>query len=192
MKRLTSEMVVEQEKNLLERLRQPAHREQAFGELVRLHQKSLYYHIRRIVISHDDADDVLQNTFLKAWRNLHNFRADSAIKTWLYRIATNESLTFINRRKKMEQREVKDVENDLRHSLENGPYISGDEIQMKLQRALLTLPDRQKLVFNMRYFDEMKYDEISAVLEVSVGSLKASYHHAAKKIEAYLRNSMDA
>lgn len=176
-----------EERELLVELRRPESKEAAFASLIRAYQESLYYHIRRIVISHDDADDVLQNALLKAWRNLDKFRAEASIKTWLYRIATNESLTFLKQRQKRSFQDIEDLQNDLRHSLSHGPYIDGDEIQMKLQHAILGLPERQRLVFNMRYFEEMKYDEISQVLEVSVGSLKASYHHAVKKIEHSLK-----
>ncbi|MEZ4773770.1 MAG: RNA polymerase sigma factor [Bacteroidia bacterium] len=179
-------MVALEEKNLLEKLRQPETKNQAFGHLVELYQRILYYHIRRLVIDHDDADDVLQNTLLKAWKNIDRFRADAALKTWLYRIATNESLTFLNNKKKRGFEDVEDIENDLRHSLSTGRYIDGDEIQKKLQMAILTLPRQQRLVFNMRYYDELKYEEISEILEVSVGALKASYHHAVKKIELFL------
>lgn len=176
-----------EESELLVQLKEPAAKEAAFAKLITVYQKSLYFHVRRIVISHDDADDVLQNTFLKAWKNLAKFRAEASIKTWLYRIATNESLTFLKQRQRRSFQDVEDLQNDLRHSLSHGPYIDGDEIQMKLQKAILTLPERQRLVFNMRYFEELKYDEISGILEVSVGSLKASYHHAVKKIELSLK-----
>jgi len=179
-----------EENELLVQLQQPEGRASAFENLMGMYQKSLYFHIRRIVISHEDADDVLQNTLLKAWRNLAKFRAEASIKTWLYRIATNESLTFLKRRQKRSFQDVEDLQNDLRHSLSHGPYIDGDEIQMKLQKAILTLPERQRLVFNMRYFEEMKYDEISGILEVTTGSLKASYHHAVKKIEKSLKEGM--
>ena len=180
-------MVALEEKDLLEKLKVPETKGYAFDSLVRMHQRSLYFHIRRIVIDHEDADDVLQNSLLKAWRNIDRFRGDSAIKTWLYRIATNESLTFLSQKKRRAHQDVGDIEDDLRHSLENGPYISGDEIQMKLQRAILNLPEKQRLVFNMRYFEELKYDEISEILGTSTGGLKASYHHAVKKIEEFLR-----
>ncbi|MCI4666556.1 MAG: RNA polymerase sigma factor [Bacteroidia bacterium] len=184
-------MAVIQEQELLLQLKQEATRKRAFDSLIRNYQQMLYYHIRRMVISHEDADDVLQNTLLKAWKNIERFRGDSALKTWLYRIATNESLTFLNKRKKMSQTAVENIENDMRHSLHGGSYVSGDEIERKLQAAIGTLPDRQRLVFNMRYFDEMKYDEISEALEVSVGALKASFHHAVKKIEKYLEETND-
>ena len=171
---------------LLEQLQNPQTRPLAFEQVVREHQEMLYYHIRRIVIAHEDTDDVLQNTFLKAWRYLDKFRGDSSIKTWLYRIATNEALTFLNQKKKRMAEPLEGVENELRKSLNEGRYMEGTEIQMKLQQAILTLPERQRMVFNMRYFDELKYDEISTILEVTTGALKASYHHAVKKIEKHL------
>jgi RNA polymerase sigma-70 factor (ECF subfamily) len=142
-----------------------------------------------LVVSHDDADDVLQNTLLKAWKNLGSFRGDASVKTWLYRIATNESLTYLEQKKRRYHQDVEGLENDLRHSLQGGAYINGDELQLKLHNAILTLPDRQRAVFNMRYFDEMKYEEIADVLGVTVGALKASYHHAAHKIEAFITAS---
>ena len=182
-------MLAVDERELLVQLKDAEGKEIAFAKLIRLYQKSLYFHIRRIVISHDDADDVLQNTLMKAWRNLAKFRAEASIKTWLYRIATNESLTFLKQKQRRAFQDVEDLQNDLRHSLSSGPYIDGDEIQMKLQEAILTLPERQRLVFNMRYFEELKYDEIAQILEVSVGSLKASYHHAVKKIEQKLKGN---
>lgn len=175
-----------EERDLISRLRSPATRTLAFEELVRTYQRMLYFHIRRIVIDHDDADDILQNTLLKAWKNIDRFRAESALKTWLYRIATNESLTFLSQKKRRFYQPVEDLQDDLRHSLSSGQYIDGDEIQKKLQHAILTLPERQRMVFNMRYFETLKYNEIADILGVSVGALKASYHHAVKKIEAYL------
>jgi len=186
-------MAVIQEKQLLAQLQQEDTRREAFDRLIRLYQQMLYYHIRRMVIDHEDADDVLQNTLLKAWKNIDRFRGDAALRTWLYRIATNEALTFLNKKKKMVKTDVENIEDDMRHSLDwgGGRYISGEEIQLKLQAAIATLPERQRLVFNMRYFDEMKYEEISKVLEVSVGGLKANFHHAVKKIEKYLRERVD-
>lgn len=179
-------MVALEEKELLLKLQEPDTRRVAFDRLVRMYQRMLYFHIRRIVIDHEDADDVLQNTLLKAWRNIDRFRAESAIKTWLYRIATNESLTFLNQKKRRSFQGIEDLENDLRHSLSSGKYIDGDEVQMKLQRAILTLPERQRLVFNMRYFEELSYAEMSEILSVTTGALKASYHHAVKKVEKSL------
>lgn len=179
-----------EEKELLVQLIGPDDKHAAFAQLIKLYQRSLYFHIRRIVISHEDADDVLQNALLKAWKNLASFRAEASLKTWLYRIATNESLTFLKQRQRRSFQGIEDLQNDLRHSLSHGPYIDGDEIQMKLQKAILQLPERQRLVFNMRYFEELKYDEISSILEVTTGSLKASYHHAVKKVEKFLLEEM--
>ena len=147
----------------------------------------LYWHVRKIVISHENADDVLQNAFVKAWKAIGNFRGESKLKTWLYRIATNEALTLLKKEKKRSHGDLGDIQDSLQHSLEQGPMISGDEIQMKLQKAVLSLPEKQRLVFNLKYFEEMKYREIAEVLGGSEGSLKASYHHAVKKIEVFLR-----
>lgn len=183
-------MVAVTEQQLLKQLQQQETRAQAFDALIRIYQRMLYFHIRRIVIDHDDADDVLQNTLLKAWKNLERFRGDAALKTWLYRIATNEALSFLNKKKRQSFEDVADLQNDLRHSLDSGRHIDGTEIQLKLQAAILTLPERQRMVFNMRYFEEMKYDEMAGILSVSVGALKASYHHAVKKVETYLKNEM--
>lgn len=161
-------------------------RNYAFNLLVREYQKRLYWHIRKIIIDHDDTDDVLQNVFIKVWRNLENFKAESQLFTWMYRIATNESINFLNAKKKRAGIPLDDVSAFLANNLESDSYYKGDEIQTKLQKAILTLPDKQRIVFNMKYFDEMKYEEMSKILETSVGALKASYHHAVKKIEDYL------
>lgn len=182
------EMVVIEEHQLIAQLKDPAKKRRAFDYLVKEYQRSLYFHVRRIVIEHADADDVLQNAFIKAWKNIDKFRGDSSIKTWLYRIATNESLTFLNKKKKRNYQSMEDLQNDLRHSLRSGKYIDGEEIQLKLQEAILLLPEKQRLVFNMRYFDEMKYEDIANILDTTVGGLKANYHHAVKKIEKELRN----
>lgn len=177
-----------QERNLEEKLRDPGSREKAFRELVLAYQERLYWHIRKIVLNHDDADDVLQNTFLKAWKFIGSFREESSVFTWLYRIATNESLTFLNSRKRHSLVSPGEQSDFLRDRLEADPYFEGGEIQKKLQRAILALPDKQRLVFNMRYFDEMPYQEMSQILDTSVGALKASYHHAVKKVEDHLLN----
>jgi RNA polymerase sigma-70 factor (ECF subfamily) len=174
------------DKELLSQFRSEATRNQAFGLLVRKYQKRLYWHIRRIVIDHDDADDVVQNTFIKVWKNLEGFKEDSQLYTWLYRIATNESLTFLRQKKADRNIPMDEVDHTLADPIISGNHFNGDEIQKKLQQAILTLPDKQRIVFNMKYFDEMKYEEMSQVLETSVGALKASYHHAVKKIEEYL------
>jgi RNA polymerase sigma factor (sigma-70 family) len=171
---------------LLELFREPASRNHAFNLLVKRYQQKVYYHIRRIVIDHDDANDVVQNTFIKAWKGLDNFREDSQLFTWLYRIATNESLTFLKKKKTRFFLPIINIERQLTSSLEADHYINHDQLLIKLQKAILTLPERQRLVFNMRYYDEMKYEEISQVLNVTVGALKASYHLAMKKIEKYM------
>ena len=176
------------DKKLLDQFRDPRSRNLAFSQLVNKYQERLYWHIRRIVIDHDDADDVLQNTFIKAFKNLDSFREDSQLYTWLYRIGTNESLTFLKKKKRNIFVPFDDVSHGLSSKLEADPELSGDAIQLKLQQALLTLPTKQRLVFNMKYFEEMKYEEISEVTGTSVGALKASYHHAVKKNEAHLKN----
>ncbi len=163
-----------------------AGKEQAFDLIVNEYQKRLYWHIRKIVISHDDADDVLQNTFIKAWKGLDNFRAESKIFTWLYRIATNESISFLQKKKNRFLLPIHDVEKELIKNLESDEYFSGNEIQLTLQRVILTLPEKQRIVFNMKYFEEMKYSDMSAILDTSEGALKASYHHAVKKIKNFI------
>ena len=156
--------------------------------LVEKYKERLYWHIRKLVISHDDADDVLQNTFIKAWKGLKEFREDSKLYTWLYRIATNEALTFLKQRKSNRFVAWEDAQHALSETVESDAYFNGSEIQKKLQKAIHTLPEKQRLVFNMKYFEEFKYEEIADILETSVGALKASYHHAVKKIEAYFES----
>lgn len=162
-------------------------RNYAFNLLVRQFQQRLYWHIRRMVIDHDDTDDLLQNVFIKAFHALDQFREDSKIYTWLYRIATNECITFLNNKRKRFFLPIADVERQLSENLQNDAYFSGDRIQMKLQQALLTLPEKQRLVFNLKYYENMKYEDMSEILGTSVGALKASYHHAVKKIEEFMR-----
>jgi RNA polymerase sigma factor (sigma-70 family) len=159
----------------------------AFNLIVRKYQEKLYWHIRKIVIKHDDADDILQNTFIKIWKGLDGFREDSKLYTWLYRIATNESLTFLKQKKIKYLLPIVDYENQLKDTLESDEHFNGTEIQLKLQKAILNLPEKQRVVFNMKYFEEMKYDDMSKILNTSVGALKASYHHAVKKIENYFK-----
>ncbi len=173
---------------LLSLFRNPDQKNYAFNMMVRRYQERLYWHIRKMVIVHDDADDLLQNTFMKAWKGLENFRGDSLLFTWFYRIATNEALSFLQAKKKRYLLPVVDVEKELVSSLEGDSYFDGDDLQLRLQKAILTLPPKQRLVFNMRYYDEMKYEDISQILDTSVGALKASYHHAAKKIENIIKN----
>ncbi|MBN1118194.1 MAG: RNA polymerase sigma factor [Bacteroidales bacterium] len=172
--------------NELVALFQEGRAEYAFNMIVLKYQERLYWHIRKIVISHDDADDVVQNTLLKAWKGLELFRSDAQLYTWLYRIATNEALTFLNSKKKRIFIPIFSEEHDLSQVLESDPYFQGDEAEKKFQKVLLKLPEKQRLVFNMKYFDDMKYEDIAEVLNTSVGALKASYHHAVKKIEKYL------
>lgn len=171
------------DKELLSMFRDEDSRSYAFNLIVRKYQERLYWHVRKIVISHDDADDVMQNTFLKVWNALDGFREESQLFTWLYRIATNEALTFLKKKRSRFFIPIGDVEQQLVTTLETSSNISGDEIEMRLQKAILTLPEKQRLVFNMKYFDNLKYEEMSEILNTSVGALKASYHHAVRKIK---------
>jgi RNA polymerase sigma factor (sigma-70 family) len=174
------------DKELLEQFRNSDNPNYAFNLLVRKYQQRVYLHIRRIVIDHDDANDVVQNTFIKAWKGLASFRGDSEIFTWLYRIATNESITFLNKKRTRFFIPMVNVERQLASAVESDPLLKADQIQMKFQKAILTLPEKQRIVFNMRYFDEIPYEEMSKILNTSVGALKASYHFAVKKIEKYM------
>lgn len=169
---------------ILTRFRAIQSRENAFEDLINKYKERLYYHIRRMVIDHEDADDLLQDTFVKIWQNLDKFQENSSLFNWIYRIATNECLNFLRKKNKQNTSSIDDSLY-LLNSLEESPYINGSELQMKLQRAILTLPEKQRIVFNMKYFEEMKYEEINEILGTSVGALKASYHHAVKKIEEY-------
>lgn len=177
------------DQEILDRFRSGTNKDLAFRYLVEKYQERLYWHIRKIVLNHDDTDDVLQNTFLKVWKNVDHFREESSLFTWLYRIATNESLTFLNRKKKHSITPLDDVSEYLKQNLEADEYFDGDGLQLKLQKAILTLPEKQRLVFNMRYFDEMPYQEMSEILDTSIGALKASFHHASKKVEDFLNNT---
>jgi RNA polymerase sigma-70 factor (ECF subfamily) len=161
-------------------------RNYALHLIIKKYEKKLYWHIRKILIDHDDADDVLQNTFIKVWENLLNFREDAKLYTWLYRVATNEALAFLKKKRTKFFLPLVDVEAELSNKIDNSSHFTGTEIERKLQKALLQLPEKQRLVFNMKYYDDMKYEDISEVLGTSVGALKASYHHAVKKIEKYL------
>lgn len=175
------------EEALVNKLKEKESQAKAFEVLVNTYKERLYWHIRRIVLDHDDADDVLQNTFIKVYKNIGGFKGDSKLYSWMYRIATNESLTFLKQKSKKMGISDEELKISLIENLQSDVYFEGDEIQLKLQKALATLPDKQKLVFTMKYFQEMKYEEISEVLETSVGALKASYHLAVKKIETYLK-----
>jgi len=175
------------EETLVNELKNKETQAKAFEVLVNTYKERLYWHIRRIVLNHDDADDVLQNTFIKVFRSIDKFKGDSKLYSWMYRIATNESLTFLKQKSRKLGVTNNELQERLVENLQADVYFEGEEIQLKLQKALATLPEKQKLVFNMKYYQEMKYDEISEVLETSVGALKASYHLAVKKIETYLR-----
>jgi len=176
------------DKILLEQFRVESTRNMAFHMLVTKYQKRIYWQVRRIIIDHDDANDVVQNTFIKVWKSLDSFKESSQLYTWLYRIATNESLTFLKQKRAPLYVSFESVERGLSRKMDDN-YFKGDEIEKKLQNAILTLPEKQRIVFNMRYYDETPYEEMSQVLDTSVGALKASYHHAAKKIEEYLKNN---
>ncbi len=175
-----------EEREILDKLRDPETKNFGFNQLVRTYQQRIYWHIRKMVLDHDDADDLVQEVFIKAWKNLDHFREESRLFTWLYRIATNECLNFLKKKRNRFFLPIADLEAILSTTMDKSAHISGDELQMKLQKALLKLPDKQRLVFNMRYFDDMKYEEIAEITSTSVGSLKASYHLAVKKIEEFL------
>ena len=174
------------EETLVANLQSTDKKEQAFRELVTIYKERLYWHIRKIVYSHDDADDVLQNTFIKVFRNIDKFKGDSKLYSWMYRIATNEAISFINKNAKRKQISSEELQEQALSNLEADVYFEGTEIQLKLQKAIAILPQKQQLVFNMKYFDDMKYQEMSDILETSVGALKSSYHLAVKKITNYL------
>lgn len=176
-----------EESVLIERLQEPASREAAFRELVMTYQERLYWHIRRIVLTHDDADDVLQETFIKVYRNIDGFKGNSKLYSWMYRIATNEALSFLKRNSKIQVADQEESQELMMQRLTADPYFDGDQAELELQAALAALPQKQRLVFNMKYFEEMKYDDISEVLDTSVGALKASYHLAVKKIKKHLK-----
>jgi RNA polymerase sigma-70 factor, ECF subfamily len=177
---------ISNEQELILLLQSERHKAKAFSRVVELHSQALYWAIRKMVLCHDDANDVLQNTFIKAWNGIDSFRADSKIFTWLYRVAVNETYTFLKRQRNENCNSMDDDSMFLAQKMEADTYFDGDELELKLQKAILTLPDKQRLVFNMKYFDDLKYEEMEEILGTSVGALKASYHHAVKKIEAYL------
>lgn len=175
-----------EDKDLLLKLRDKESKNYGFNLLVREYQERIYWHIRKMVVDHDDANDLVQDVFVKIWKNIDNFRADAQLYTWIYRIATNECLSFLNKKRRRFFMPIGDIEGELSNKLTSSDYISGDEVHLKLQKALLKLPDKQRLVFNMKYFDEMKYEQIAEITDTSVGALKASYHYAVKKIEKIL------
>lgn len=174
------------ETQLLEQLKSENQKDKAFRALISLYKERLYWHIRNIVKSHDDTHDVLQNTFIKVFKNIHNFKGDSKLFSWLYRIATNESITFINKNAKRLHVTSEEIQQLAINNLTSDVYFEGDAIQLKLQKAIATLPEKQQLVFNMKYFEDIKYKDMADILETSEGALKSSYHIAVKKIEAYL------
>jgi RNA polymerase sigma factor (sigma-70 family) len=177
------------DEELLALFANPETRRNAFNQLVRKYQQKVYWLVRKMVVDHDDANDITQDVFIKAWTALENFRGDSKFYTWLYRIASNEAINFLNKKRKRFFVPIYDVENELNEKLEADPILSGDAIQLKLQKALLKLPEKQRLVFNLKYYEDLPYDEISEITGTSVGALKASYHWATKKIEDFLNET---
>lgn len=173
---------------LLAQFRDPATKEKAYTAIILKYQEKLYWHIRRMVVEHEDANDVLQNVLIRVWNGLENFREDSQLYTWLYRIATNESLTFLEQQKKRSAVSLSEVESGLSNKIKADKHFDPNRLEWKLQLAMQQLPEKQRVVFSLRYYEEMPYEEMSRVLETSEGALKASYHHAVKKIEDYIRN----
>lgn len=175
------------DQDIIEKILNPNTKNYGFNILMETYKEKVYWIIRRMVIDHDESNDISQDVFIKVWNNISKFNGDSKLYTWIFRIATNEALTHLRKKKRRYFIPIIDVENELASSLESDSYYSGDEIQIKLQKAILKLPEKQRLVFNMKYFEEMKYKDISEVLDISVGGLKAQYHHAVKKIEHLLK-----
>jgi RNA polymerase sigma factor (sigma-70 family) len=180
---------LQEEKDFIKELLNPETQNSAFQSLVQRYQKPLYNHIRNIVLNHDDTDDVLQNTFIKVFQYLNGFKGDSKLFSWMYRIATNEAITFINQKAKRNGTTSEAMQTRIVENLQADVYFDGSEIQLKLQKAILLLPEKQQLVFKMKYFEELKYEEIAEIVGTSVGALKASYHHAVKKIEEFMKTN---
>lgn len=178
------------EREVLDLLQDEKTQRRGFELIVAQYSEQLYWQIRRMVYSHDDANDLLQNTFIKAWTSIDYFRGDAKLSTWLYRIALNECLTFLSKQRAMSTVSLDDPEADVLQKLESDPYFSGDKLQATLQKALLTLPEKQRMVFNLKYYQEMKYEEMSEIFGTSVGALKASYYHAVKKIEKFFDDEL--
>ena len=178
-----------EEQLLIERLRDAATCRAAFAEVIAMYSEPLYRQIRRMVVGHDDAADLLQNTILKAWQNIENFKGAAKLSTWLHKIAINESLSFLERERRRQAASIDDEESNLINAIAADEWMDGDELTRKLRMAIATLPEKQRLVFNMRYYDEMKYEQISEILGTSVGALKASYHLAEKKIKDFFDNN---
>jgi RNA polymerase sigma-70 factor (ECF subfamily) len=179
---------VTEDRVLLAAFREEQTREQAFTQLIKKYQERLYWHIRRMLVEHEDTNDVLQNVFIKVWKNLGDFREEANLYTWLYRIATNETLTWLDQQKKRSAFSIDDGEGMLSEKLVAQSGFDANRLEWRLQQAIQALPEKQRIVFNLRYYDEMPYDEMSRVLDTSAGALKASYHHAVKKIEAFIKN----
>jgi RNA polymerase sigma factor (sigma-70 family) len=180
---------LQEEQEFIQRLLSPETQNEAFQQLLQEYQKPLYNHIRNIVLNHDDTDDVLQNTFIKVFQHLKTFKGESKLFSWMYRIATNEALTFLNKKAKTNEITSETLQNTAIDNLQSDVYFDGTEMQLKLQRAITTLPEKQQLVFKMKYFEDLKYEAMSEILGTSVGALKASYHHAVKKIEIYVNTN---
>ncbi|QIL75197.1 MULTISPECIES: RNA polymerase sigma factor [Hymenobacter] len=181
-----------EDQEILLKFQDPASRNLAFNQLVRKYQQKVYWHVRKMVVDHNDADDLTQDTFVKVWKHLGNFRQDASLYTWIYRIATNECLSFLQSKRRKFFLPLNDVGAELAAKIEADPLLAGDEIERKLQKAILRLPDKQRLVFNLKYYDEMTYEQMADVTGTSVGALKASYHHAVKKIEQYVTEESSA
>jgi len=180
-----------EEQFIISKLKNEETRHYGFNLLIKEYQERVYWHTRKMVIDHEDANDLTQEIFMKVWKNIDAFRSDSKLFTWIYRIATNECLNFLKKKKKRFFLPIHDVSSELNQKLDSGEHLSGDEVQLRLQKALLTLPEKQRLVFNMKYFDDMKFSEISEVTGTSEGALKANYHHAVKKIEDFLKTTLN-
>ena len=174
---------------LLSQFRNPATKEKAYTSIIKKYQEKMYWHIRRMVVVHDDANDVLQNVLIRTWNGLENFREDSQLYTWLYRVATNECLTFLEQQKKRTSVSLNDVESGLSNRIKADKHFDANKVEWKLQLAMQQLPEKQRVVFTLRYYDEMPYEEMSRVLETSEGAIKASYHHAVKKIEKFMEEN---
>lgn len=177
---------MQREEEFIKQLLDTKTQNEAFKKLLLTYQKPLYNHIRNIILNHDDTNDVLQNTFIKVFQNLKKFKGESKLFSWMYRIATNEALNFLNKKAKKVGVSSETLQNKTIDNLKSDSYFDGNEIQIKLHKAIVTLPEKQQLVFKMKYFENLKYEQISEILGTSVGALKASYHHAVKKIEAFL------
>ena len=177
------------EKEIILKLQEPDQQWEAFEWIVNTYKEQLYYQIRRMVLSHEDADDLLQNTFIKAWNNLEYFRGEAKLSTWLYRIALNECLNFLNKQRAQKHLSIEESEANLLNQLESDPYFDGDQTQLLFEKAIQTLPEKQRIIFHLKYFQDMKYNEISEIMGTSIGALKASYHHAVKKIEEFFKQN---